>query len=90
MEIAPTKFLKTHFTHTQNVIVLNPCYNEEEERLKPKHVKQRVIPSPVNLPIGCRFNTRCPEKFYKCLEIEPSMIKIKNNHFARCHLINNY
>lgn len=45
------------------------------------------VPSPINLPKGCSFNTRCPYKKEICKEIEPKLINIKNGHSVSCLLI---
>ncbi|MBG91359.1 MAG: peptide ABC transporter ATP-binding protein [Actinobacteria bacterium] len=44
------------------------------------------IPSPMNLPSGCRFHPRCPEKLSKCEKECPSLNTIKNTHKAACWL----
>ncbi len=55
-----------------------------------KH-RQRIIlsgdqPSPIKLPSGCRFHTRCPMAQDICREIEPVFeAKEGREHFAACH-----
>jgi len=44
------------------------------------------VPSPVNPPQGCRFHTRCQERFYICDKIEPELREIRKGHFVMCHL----
>jgi oligopeptide/dipeptide ABC transporter ATP-binding protein len=44
------------------------------------------IPSPINIPPGCRFQTRCPEVMEKCRKQEPEYIEIKKGHYVACHL----
>lgn len=44
------------------------------------------IPSPIDLPNGCRFNTRCKYVMKKCYEKEPELENISNGHFVACHL----
>jgi peptide/nickel transport system ATP-binding protein len=47
--------------YTQMLLSSIPVISEEEERLKPeKLVPTGEIPSPVDLPTGCSFHTRCP------------------------------
>lgn len=45
------------------------------------------IPSPVNLPSGCRFHTRCPRKIGAiCEQQEPPWYDLGDGHFIRCHI----
>jgi peptide/nickel transport system ATP-binding protein len=44
------------------------------------------IPSPIDLPRGCRFHTRCPYAFDRCRAEEPALREIAAGHFAACHL----
>ncbi|MGP1438356.1 MAG: ABC transporter ATP-binding protein [Treponema sp.] len=45
------------------------------------------IPSPANIPSGCRFHTRCPYADASCSnEEEPSLVDIGNGHFHACRL----
>ncbi|WP_226580309.1 ABC transporter ATP-binding protein [Acuticoccus sediminis] len=45
------------------------------------------IPSPLNPPTGCVFNTRCPRKFGSICETEePPLAADGDGHAIRCHL----
>lgn len=44
------------------------------------------IPSPIDIPTGCRFHTRCPHATEKCKKIEPKMKEVLEGHFVSCHL----
>jgi peptide/nickel transport system ATP-binding protein/oligopeptide transport system ATP-binding protein len=43
-----------------------------------------IVPSLFNLPEGCLFSDRCPDVFEDCRLIEPEMVKVGDNHLARC------
>ena len=43
------------------------------------------IPSPLNLPRGCKFHTRCPCAKDVCKNKEPEMVEIEEGHFVRCY-----
>lgn len=42
-------------------------------------------PSPLNLPSGCKFRTRCPLATDKCREERPPLRQVKSGHLAACH-----
>lgn len=44
-------------------------------------------PSPINLPVGCRFAGRCPFAVEKCHKELPVLQAYDNGHLAACHLI---
>jgi oligopeptide transport system ATP-binding protein len=44
------------------------------------------IPSLVDPPKGCRFNTRCPIVERVCKEVEPQPIETSPGHLVACHL----
>ena len=45
------------------------------------------IPSPTNLPSGCRFHTRCPHATEKCKLVAPQYREYEPGHFAACHML---
>ena len=46
------------------------------------------VPSPVNLPGGCRFAGRCPYATDKCRQEEPKLKDVGNTHYVACHYDN--
>lgn len=45
------------------------------------------IPSPLDLPVGCPFQNRCPKCQDVCRQKKPELKEVAPNHFAACHLI---
>jgi len=46
-----------------------------------------ALPSPLNPPKGCVFNTRCPNVILgKCDRIDPPLQKLKEGHMIFCHI----
>ena len=44
------------------------------------------VPSPIHLPLGCAFQTRCPEKIKECEIHVPPLEESKNQHHTACWL----
>jgi peptide/nickel transport system ATP-binding protein len=73
--------------YTQMLLSSIPVVSQEEETLKPKKViSTGEIPSPVNIPSGCSFRTRCPFVMDVCSKIDPVMVSARQGHTVRCHL----
>ena len=73
--------------YTQMLLSSIPVVSAEEELLKPlKVISTGEIPSPVDLPTGCSFHTRCPFVMEICNRVDPVMVEAAQGHQARCHL----
>ena len=44
------------------------------------------VPSPIKIPTGCRFHTRCPYAFDRCRVEEPTLKEAAPAHLVACHL----
>lgn len=44
------------------------------------------VPSPMNLPSGCAFRTRCPQATDRCAQERPSLAETTDGHWVACHL----
>jgi peptide/nickel transport system ATP-binding protein len=89
-EVAPAAefFQNPLHPYTQMLLSSIPVLSDEEEAMRPRKIKSiGEIPSPVDVPPGCSFNTRCPLKTPRCLVDDPVMREIAPVHFARCHNI---
>jgi oligopeptide/dipeptide ABC transporter ATP-binding protein len=58
------------------------------DRPKPRRLTaiQGLPPSLINLPSGCAFGARCPQRFDRCAEIPELTDKAGNGHLDACHL----
>jgi oligopeptide/dipeptide ABC transporter ATP-binding protein len=43
-------------------------------------------PSPTAPPSGCRFRTRCPYAFQRCIDEEPPLRSVESSQLSACHL----
>jgi peptide/nickel transport system ATP-binding protein len=44
-----------------------------------------AVPHPLDLPVGCKFCTRCRYATDKCRKTEPEYIEIEQKHMIKCH-----
>ena len=64
--------------YTEILIGSNPEPDPEQERSRPSTAIQGEIPSPVNVPAGCRFANRCPKVMDVCRVETPQLIPLQD------------
>lgn len=70
--------------YTKALLSSVPNINKINEKI----ILEGDLPSPTNLPTGCKFHTRCPYCMDKCSQIPPNTINISNTHEVKCILYN--
>lgn len=56
--------------------------------VKPQRiVLEGDVPSPINPPPGCRFQSRCPLATDICRQIEPELATVGDDHVVACHQV---
>ncbi len=73
--------------YTQALLSAIPIPDPVLEKRRKRIVLTGDIPSPVNPPSGCRFHTRCPVAFDRCVVEEPPLREYAPGHFAACHWV---
>jgi oligopeptide/dipeptide ABC transporter ATP-binding protein len=79
---APEIFTTPRHPYTQGLLKAVPRL-EPVKRTRAA-VLQGEVPSPLAIPSGCRFRTRCPIAEPLCTN-EPEPAKLSATHHARCH-----
>jgi oligopeptide transport system ATP-binding protein len=88
MELADRESIYQEPLHPYTAALLSavPIPNPRIERHRTRILLSGDLPSPVNIPKGCRFHTRCPLAQQICREVEPPMEdKTGRGHYAACH-----
>jgi peptide/nickel transport system ATP-binding protein len=71
--------------HPYTVGLLNSLPSTGGEKKKRLDAIPGVVPSPLNLPSGCRFRDRCPKAVDACAQSEPQLIEKEPGHSVACH-----
>ncbi|MBE1553921.1 ABC transporter ATP-binding protein [Sporosarcina limicola] len=80
-----TLFKNPKHPYTQGLMASIPHIEyEEEERLSSI---PGTVPTPQNMPKGCRFHTRCPYVTEQCKQERPDLFQINDTHKSRCWLV---
>jgi oligopeptide transport system ATP-binding protein len=63
-----------------------PIPDPQIEKQRQRIILTGDLPSPINIPKGCRFHTRCPIAQEICRQVEPVLErKAGREHYAACH-----
>jgi len=71
--------------HPYTYALLSSAPIPDPEQRKNTALLQGDVPSPINIPSGCRFRTRCPFNTTFCAETEPELEEAGPGHLVRCH-----
>ncbi|MEK4752340.1 oligopeptide/dipeptide ABC transporter ATP-binding protein [Priestia sp. FSL R5-0597] len=74
--------------YTQALLSAIPIPDPDVEDNRKRIVLKGELPSPINPPSGCVFNTRCPLAVAACKTQKPEWQEVEENHFVACHLYN--
>jgi oligopeptide transport system ATP-binding protein len=78
-------YLRPLHPYTQALMSAVPVPDPDIARERKRTILKGDIPSPVNPPIGCNFNTRCPIAKERCFNEDPEYREIVPEHWVACH-----
>ncbi|MGB9767884.1 MULTISPECIES: ABC transporter ATP-binding protein [Dictyoglomus] len=89
VEMAPKEELYQNPLHpyTRALLASVPKMPRDGERQKRFPALKGEIPSPIDLPPGCRFQSRCEYVMDVCRKQEPAFREVSPGHFVACHLV---
>ncbi|MEK4967007.1 oligopeptide/dipeptide ABC transporter ATP-binding protein [Cytobacillus sp. FSL R7-0696] len=78
-------FSKPLHPYTEGLLSAVPLPDPMLRNKKDGVILEGDIPSPTNIPSGCRFHPRCPHAQEKCKNEEPTFIAHEEEHYVACH-----
>jgi oligopeptide/dipeptide ABC transporter ATP-binding protein len=76
-----TLFADPQHPYTVGLLGSIPKLHADQPRLA---TIEGIVPNPLDMPPGCRFNPRCPFAIDKCRASEPPLAEVKPGHFSAC------
>ncbi len=84
MALADEIISRPRHPYTRSLISAIPIADPIQARQRQRIVLEGEVPSPMNLPAGCSFQTRCAYKTERCLREDPQLEDLGNGHLAAC------
>ena len=87
IEIGPANDLYHHPIHPYTISLLSavPVPDPNIARANKRIHLEGDVPSPLHMPSGCPFRTRCPKATEKCAESMPELKEVQPGRFVACH-----
>ena len=85
VEKAATEEVIQHPTHPYTRALLSAVPVPDPEHVYSAVPIKGELPSPIDLPSGCRFRTRCLLAREICATTTPPAVEVAPDHFAECH-----
>jgi len=88
VEVAPSSKLYSQPMHpyTQALLSAIPVPDPRVERERKRTILQGEVPSPINVPPGCKFVKRCPKAMEVCAKKTPELVEHSEGHSCACFL----
>ena len=73
--------------YTESLISAVPIPDPDRAKASHRIVLQGDVPSPLNVPSGCAFRTRCPYATERCSIETPEFREVSSGHLVACHKV---
>jgi peptide/nickel transport system ATP-binding protein len=78
-----TLFREPKHPYTQGLLKSTPKIHELKDELESI---EGAVPTPAEMPKGCKFHPRCPFAMEQCVTDEPNLSEVEAGHQVRCWL----
>ena len=80
-------FSKSLHPYTRALLSAVPSTDYYLEKQREREILVGEVPSPINVPSGCPFHTRCSKCKEICKTEKPTLKTVYDNHKVACHIV---
>ncbi|BCN31790.1 ABC transporter ATP-binding protein [Anaeromicropila herbilytica] len=73
--------------YTKALMSAIPIADPKIERERQRIMLEGDVPSPIDTPVGCKFQGRCKQCMERCRTETPMLKEVSKGHLVACHLI---
>lgn len=84
VEVAPTERIFSNPKHPYTKALLASIPIPDPAKRQELTPLSGDVPSPINMPSGCRFRTRCAFATEKCAAVPPALTEVEKGHWVEC------
>ena len=86
VEVMPGEGLADKCAHPYSKALLDAVFDTKMDFSKPIELIKGEAPSPLDVPVGCPFQDRCPQCMEICRKEKPTLKELEPGHEVACHL----
>lgn len=87
VEVADTEVLFQRSLHPYTYALMSSIPIPDPEKRTELSVLEGDVPSPIDIPAGCRFKARCKFATDKCAKVSPELREVEPGHWVECHYL---
>ncbi len=86
VEMGPAELVYTNPLHPYTQALLSNALPSNPRDLREEIILSGEVPSPIDIPSGCRFHPRCPRVMDVCSGEQPELRELEPGHWVSCYL----
>lgn len=86
VEVLPAQALRENAMHPYTKALMGSIFDIGMDFSKPIEPIEGEAPSPLDVPSGCPFRSRCPACTERCAQEKPRLQEVEPEHMVACHL----
>lgn len=88
IELVSSKDVGTRKVHPYTQTLIDSTFSLDMDSHKAIGCMESEVPSPIDVPKGCVFYSRCPTRLERCKYDKPTLKEVEKTHMVACHMFN--